>query len=77
MTARATISFDDDNYLFLNQHAGKNRSAYINDLLRRERQRTLEDGLLRANLEERDDPDYQAELSEWDVTLADGLLHEA
>ncbi len=76
MTARATISFDDDNFQFLKKRAGKSRSAFINQLLREERQRQLAAALLRANQEEAEDPDYGAEWSAWDAALADGLNDE-
>lgn len=76
MTERATISFDKENFMFLEQHAGKNRSEFINKLLRDARQKHMEDSILQANLEEREDEDYQNALSEWDVTLSDGLPDE-
>ena len=72
MAERATISFDDDNFLFLEERAGRNRSAFINKLLRAERQRQLEYGILKANQEEAQE-DYQNELYAWDVALSDGL----
>ena len=72
MAERATISFDDDNFLFLEERAGRNRSAFINKLLRSERQRQLEYGILKANQEEAQE-DYQNELYAWDVALSDGL----
>jgi len=72
MTHKASISFEDQNYQFLNQVAVKNRSAYINDLLTRERLKTLERAILAAN-EEESDPEYQQELSLWEITSNDGL----
>jgi Arc/MetJ-type ribon-helix-helix transcriptional regulator len=77
MTARATISFEDDNFRFLEQCAGKNRSDFINRLLRDERKRQLEKGILKANQEESEDEDYQIELSDWDITLSDGLNNDS
>lgn len=73
MTERATFSLDEEAYNFLNKVSGTNKSAYINQLLKREKQRILEEELLKANQEEAEDADYQAELSEWDSTLSDGL----
>ncbi|MCZ6802908.1 MAG: CopG family transcriptional regulator [Proteobacteria bacterium] len=73
MTERATFSLDKDAFAFLNMTAGKNKSAYINALLLRERQKTLEDIILQANQEEAEDAGYQDELSAWDATLSDGL----
>lgn len=77
MSQRATISLDEDAFTFLNEIAGHNRSAYINDLLKREKRRLLEEEILRANQEEAHDMDYQEELSNWDVTLLDGLTTAA
>jgi hypothetical protein len=69
---RATFSLEVDNFDFLNEVGGKNKSAYINGLLTRAKQKFLEDQILKANREEASD-DYQEELAEWDVTLNDGL----
>ncbi len=72
MTERATFSLDEEAYAFLQTVGGDNKSAYINDLLKRERLKTLQDAVLKANEEEADDT-YQNDLTEWDVTLSDGL----
>ena len=37
MTHRTTITLDDESFAFLNNIAGDNRSAYINELLKQER----------------------------------------
>ncbi len=73
MTIRATFSLENDNATFLKTVGGSNKSAYINDLLSREKQKTLKDALLQANKEEAEDAEYQEELSAWDTTLSDGL----
>jgi len=73
MTNRATITLDDDAYDFLEASAGGNRSAYINNLLQKEKQRVMEKQIMRANQEEAEDLAYQEELMDWDVTLSDGL----
>ncbi len=52
---------------------GENRSGYINELLKREKRRTLEQAILSANREEAGDQSYHAELETWDETLDDGL----
>ena len=76
-TSRATFTLDNEAQAFLSIAAGKNKSAYLNDLLKREKQRILERAILQANQEEAEDPDYQAELAQWDITLADGLAPDA
>ncbi|MEZ4614362.1 MAG: hypothetical protein R2867_02445 [Caldilineaceae bacterium] len=53
--------------------AGTNRSAYINQLIKAEKERLLEARMVSANREEAADIDYQRELAEWNVTLTDGL----
>ena len=73
MIHRATITLDEEVYAFLQVKAGKNRSAYINDLVRREQQASLAELLLKANQEEAEDSSYQQELGVWDVAMADGL----
>ena len=73
MTERMTFSLDDEAAAYLQSVAGTNRSAYINQLLKAEKQRAVHDAVLRANREEAEDADYQAELSDWDATLSDDL----
>lgn len=73
MTVRATFSLEKENAAFLKLVGGRNKSAYINDLLSREKQKALEEALLQANREEAEDAQYQEELSAWDTTLSDGL----
>lgn len=73
MMERATFSLEQENLAFLNSVGGANKSAYINELLRREKQKALEEKILQANKEEAEDMEYLEEVSEWDVTLSDGL----
>ena len=76
MTHRTTITLDDDIFAFLNQVAGDNRSAYINQLLQQERNNFLKLTLIKANREEAEDMDYQEELQAWESTLTDGLNND-
>ena len=76
MTHRTTITLDDEAYLFLNDIAGDNRSAYINELLKQERKNFLKQALIKANQEEADDLGYQEELKTWENTLSDGLSND-
>jgi hypothetical protein len=73
MTGRATFTLDDDAFAFLKAAAGRNRSAYINRLLKEEQRRALTHTIARANREEAEDEAYQAELAAWDAALLDGL----
>ncbi len=74
MTVRATFTLENDAMTFLRQVAGSNRSAYVNRLLKEDRQRLLEEQILKANQEEANDEVYQAELAVWDTVLEDGLV---
>lgn len=73
MTQRVTITLDEEAFVFLNDVANNNRSAYINKLLKQERRNYLQAALRKANQEEAKDTNYQEELQEWDSTLSDGL----
>lgn len=75
-TNRATFTLDSEAHSFLMAVGGANKSAYINDLLKREKQRTLAAQIMQANQEEAQDPDYQDELDAWDATLSDGLADD-
>ena len=73
MTHRATFTLDDDAFEYLKTQGGENRSAFINRLLRREKRRSLEESILRANQEEATDAAYQEGIGEWEAVLLDGL----
>jgi hypothetical protein len=73
MANRATFTLDEEAYSFLRTFGGKNKSAFINSLLKKERRMFLQKRILKANLEEAGDADYQRELAEWDVTALDGI----
>ena len=73
MTRRATFTLEPDAFAFLKQMGGENRSGYINELLKREKRRTLEEAILLANRAEAADHSYQDELTAWDASLDDGL----
>lgn len=72
MSHRTTIHLEDEAFAFLQSASGDNRSAYINRLILREKQRALSDALLKANQEEAGE-DYMEDLAAWDEALADGL----
>jgi len=74
MTTRTTISLDNEATFFLQQVAGTNKSAYINNLIKKEKQRFLEESITLSNKEEAENKDYQKTISEWEITLSDGLI---
>ena len=73
MAYRTTITLDAEAGTFLQEKGGDNKSAFINQLLRAERRRTLREAVIAANLEEAQDAEYQNELEAWETTLNDGL----
>ncbi len=73
MMERTPFSLNPETFAFLQEVGGTNKSAYINDLLTRERQRTLEEAILQANEEEAQDSAYQEDLSEWKTTLSESI----
>lgn len=70
---RTTVTLDEEAMNFLMASAQDNKSAYINNLLKQEKRRLLEQKILQSNLEEAGDEAYQEELSTWDITSQDGL----
>ena len=72
VTNRSTFTLEEDTYAFLKKVGGTNRSAYINQLLKEEKRRTLKQAILKANQEEAAES-YQEELADWDTTVSDGL----
>ena len=70
---RTIITLEEEVFSFLSAQAKNNKSAYINNLLKQEKQRMLCRQLFKDNQEEAEDVDYQQDLHIWDVTLQDGL----
>ena len=72
MAERVTVTLDKETYEFLESRANGNRSAYINNILKAEKQRMIAEQIFKANQEEAEES-YQEELTDWDITLSDGL----
>jgi hypothetical protein len=72
MTAKITINIDDRAFEFLKQ-VTNNRSAYINNLLLEKEREQLEEKLRQAYREQKQDPEFQQSIEDWDVTVGDGL----
>jgi hypothetical protein len=77
MSAKVSITLDDDVLRFVDRQAAKNRSGFINAVLWREQQRLFLAELAVAYREQSADPGFQEEVAAWDVTLSDGLLSDA
>ena len=73
MAKRLTISIDEEVYDYLEHAAGDNRSAFINELLRQHHLAKMKARMIQGLQEDAQDTDYQQEIAEWDITLADGL----
>jgi hypothetical protein len=69
---KVNITLYDEVLKFVDQLA-KNRSSFINDVLWKEKRRIFMEKLEDAYKEQANDPDFQKEISVWDVTVGDGL----
>ena len=74
MSHRATFTLDSEAYNYLISAGHENKSAFVNNLLVKEKRRALDIALVQANLEEAEDEEYQKELAVWDSASEDGLL---
>jgi metal-responsive CopG/Arc/MetJ family transcriptional regulator len=72
MSKKVSITLDDEVLDFVDQLAS-NRSSFINDVLRQEKQRILMKELENAYKEQSRDPEFKEEISVWDVAVGDGL----
>jgi hypothetical protein len=72
MSKKVSITLDDEVLTFVDRLAS-NRSSFINDILRKEKQRLFMKELEDAYKEQMNDQDFQEEISVWDVTVGDGI----
>jgi len=72
MTYRTSITLEEQTYQFLMSSGIENKSSYINDLIKKDQQKSLENAIMNANAEESDYLDHH-EIHDWDETLSDGL----
>ncbi|MDJ0673973.1 MAG: CopG family transcriptional regulator [Calothrix sp. MO_167.B42] len=72
MSKKVSITLDDEVLEFVDKLAS-NRSSFINDILLKEKKRIFMKELEDAYKEQANDPDFQSEISVWDVTVDDGL----
>jgi Arc/MetJ-type ribon-helix-helix transcriptional regulator len=72
MSKKVSITLDDEVLDFVDRLAG-NRSSFINDVLWKEQQRIFMKELEDAYKDQVNDPEFQEEISVWDVTVGDGL----
>jgi predicted transcriptional regulator len=72
MSKKVSITLDDEVLNFVDQLA-RNRSSFINEVLWKEKRRIFMKELEDAYKEQANDPEFQKEISVWDVTVGDGL----
>lgn len=72
MSKKDSITLDDEILEFVDRLAS-NRSSFINDILWQEKKRIFMQELEDAYKHQADDPEFQEEISVWDVVVGDGL----
>jgi hypothetical protein len=73
MKQKIAITIDQELLVFLDRQAQGNRSDYLNALLSQERQKSLVAAMITGLQEDLNNPEYQAEIAEWDQLVADGI----
>lgn len=72
MSKNISITVDDLNREFLDSQA-TNRSAYINNLIERERKRVFAQSMEAGYKAQATDPQIQEDDRLWDITVGDGV----
>ena len=72
MSKKISITLDDEVLAFVDQLAS-NRSSFINDILWKEKKKIFIKELEDAYKDQANDPEFQEEISVWDITVGDGL----
>lgn len=72
MSKKVSITLDDEVLDFVDRLAS-NRSSFINDVLWQEKRRIFMKELEDAYKAQANDPEFQEEISAWDVVVGDGL----
>jgi hypothetical protein len=72
MSKKISITLDDEILHFVDRRTS-NRSSFINSILWQEKKRIFMEDLAKAYEEQANDPEFQEEVSAWDVTVDDGL----
>jgi metal-responsive CopG/Arc/MetJ family transcriptional regulator len=72
MSAKVSITLDEEVLEFVDR-SSQNRSQFINEILSKEKNRQFLKELENAYTELANDPEYQAEIELWDVTVGDGI----
>jgi hypothetical protein len=70
---KIAITLDSDLLSFIDRQAQGNRSDYLNSLITQERRKILVTETIAALQADSQDPEYQAEIAEWDRLAGDGI----
>jgi hypothetical protein len=73
MKQKIAITIDRELVSFVDRQAQGNRSDYLNSLITQERRKILTDEIIAALREDIQDPEYQAEIAQWDRVAGDGI----
>jgi hypothetical protein len=73
MKQKIVVMIDRELVSFLDRQAQGNRSDYLNSLITQERHKILADEIIAALQEDAQDPEYQADIVEWDQLSGDDI----
>jgi hypothetical protein len=73
MKQKIAITLDRELLSFIDRQAQGNRSDYLNSLVTQERRKILAAETIAALQADNQDPEYQAEIAEWDRLAGDGI----
>jgi hypothetical protein len=73
MKQKIAITLDRELLSFIDRQAQGNRSDYLNSLVTQERRKILAAETITALQADSQDPEYQAEIAEWDRLAGDGI----
>jgi Arc/MetJ-type ribon-helix-helix transcriptional regulator len=73
MKQKIAITLDRKLVSFIDSQVQGNRSDYLNLLITQERQKILIDEIITSLQEDIQDPEYQAEITQWDRVDGDGI----
>jgi hypothetical protein len=73
MKQKIAITIDRELLSFIDRQAQGNRSDYLNSLITQERRKILAQQTIAALQADIQDPEYQAEIAEWDRLAGDGI----
>jgi hypothetical protein len=73
MKQKIAITLDRELLSFIDRQAQGNRSDYLNSLVTQERRKILAAETIAALQADSQDPEYQAEIAEWDRLAGDGI----